>query len=170
MPSTILALQPNKEKIKGSFIGNIISNCFTQALCLVLTVLVIYLLSSKNIPGLDLSNDTEVNSICVIAITYVGFIILINICRPFNALRTAIVVVSGVCITLAFSIPEISTLIGVSNQFKDFDIVKQLFTLCIILAIVPIERAFADLIRNISLRGTVGTTKKVLLKGQKDCK
>ena len=28
----------------------------------------------------------------------------------------------------------------------------------------------ADLIRNISLRGTVGTTKKVLLKGQKDCK
>ena len=149
MPSTILALQPNKEKIRGSFIGNIISNCFTQALCLILTVLVIYLLGSKNIPGLDLSNDAEVNSICVMAITYVGFIILVNICRPFNALRTAIVVVSGVCITLAFSIPEISTLLGVSNQFKDFDIVKQLFTLCIILAIVPIERAFADLIRNI---------------------
>ena len=28
----------------------------------------------------------------------------------------------------------------------------------------------ADLVRNISIRGTVGTTKKVLLKGQKDCK
>lgn len=146
MPSTILALQPNKEKIKGNFIGNIISSCFTQALCLILTVVIIYLLSSKNIPGLDLTNDSEVNSICVMAITYVGLIILVNICRPFNILRTCVVVVSAFFIILAFSIPEIATLLGVSKQFSDLDIVKQLFTLCIILVIIPIERAFSDLI------------------------
>jgi Mg2+/Co2+ transporter CorC len=91
---------------------------------LILTVVSIYLLSSKNIPGLDLTNDAELNSICVIAITYVGFIILVNICRPFNGLRTAILVVAGLCITLAFSIPEISTLLGVSKQFKDLETLR----------------------------------------------
>ena len=96
LPSTILALQPNKEKIKGNFIVNMISNCIVQAFCLILTVVIIYMLAIKDVPGLDLTNYAEVNSIAVMAITYVGVIILFNLCRPFNTLRTIVCLISFV--------------------------------------------------------------------------
>ena len=146
-PSTLLALQPNKEKIKGTFIVNMISNCFVQAFCLILTVVSIYLLAAKDIPGLNLSNYSEVNSICVVAITYVGLIILINLCRPFNTLRSIVCLISAVCITLAFSVPEISSNLGIYYQFNELGLTNQLFTMLIILCIYPIETALADLIR-----------------------
>ena len=152
-PSTILAIQPNKEKIRGSFIGNIISSCIVQALCLIITVVFIYLMSTKNIDGLDLSNYTEVNSICVIAITYVGVIILFNLCRPFNTLRLIVCISSLLFITLALFIPEIASILGVSYQFNDLNLTNRLFTICVILAILPIERALSDAIRLFKNKG-----------------
>lgn len=148
IPSTILAIQPNKEKIKGSFLGNVISSCLVQALCLIITVLFIYIMSSKEIKGLDLaSNYVELNSICVIAITYVGIIILFNLCRPFNYLRLGVCIFAAFCVTLALFVPEISKLLGVSYQFADLDITKQLFTITMILIIMPIETALVDIIK-----------------------
>lgn len=152
LPSTILALQPNKDKIHGSFIANIISNCVSQSLCLIISVLAIYVTSTKTIAGLDLSNYTEVNSMCVIALTYVGVIILFNVCRPLNALRSLVCVTSFIVITAAFFIPEIATNLGIYYQFKDLDITKQLFTLVVILSIIPIQRAISDMIRSIKLK------------------
>ena len=147
LPSTILALQPNKEKIKGNFIINMLSNCIVQAFCLILTVLMIYLLANKDIPGLDLSNYAEANSICVLAITYVGVIILFNVCRPFNTLRAVVWLFSAVCISLAFLIPEIATNIGIAYLLSDLSITNQLFTIVVILAIVPIETGLSELVR-----------------------
>ena len=147
LPSTILALQPNKEKIKGNFIVNMISNCVVQAFCLILTVVAIYLLAIKDIPGLDLTNYAEVNSIAVMAITYVGVVILFNLCRPFNTLRAIIWIFSTLCISLAFLIPEIATNIGLSYLFNELTITNQLFLLCVVLAIVPIETALSEIIR-----------------------
>ena len=147
-PSTILALQPNKEKIKGNFLANIILSCLSQAFCLIVTVLVIYLVSIKGVEGLNLTTKDSaiVNSICVMSLTYVGLVILFNICRPFNILRTIICLISATVITLAFSIPSIAETIGISKMFKDLSITHKLFMLVIILAIVPIARAFSDLI------------------------
>lgn len=146
LPSTILAIQPNKEKIKGSFLGNVISNCLVQALCLVLTVIIIYITSSRGIDGLDLSNNVEVNSICVIAITYVGFIILCNICRPFNLLRVIVCLITFTCITIALFVPEISSMLGIAYQFNDLTITNRLFTLGVILAILPLEGGLVSLV------------------------
>ena len=147
LPSTILALQPNKEKIKGNFIVNMISNCVVQAFCLILTVVIIYMLAIKDVPGLDLTNYAEVNSIAVMAITYVGVIILFNLCRPFNTLRTIVWIFSTVCISLAFLIPEIATNLGLSYLFNELTITNQLFLLVVVLSIVPIETALSEIIR-----------------------
>ncbi len=146
IPSTVLAIQPNKEKIKGSFLGNIVSNCLVQAMCLILTVVFIYIAALRNIPGLDLSNNVEVNSICVIAITYVGVIILCNLCRPFNILRVLVCLFAAASVTIALFVPEISSILGVNYQFNDLTTTNQLFTLCIILLILPIEGGLASLI------------------------
>ena len=125
MPSTILALQPNKEKIRGNFIANIFLNCIVQAICLIITVVTVYLLAAKQIPGLDLTNHLEVNSICVIAITYVGIIILFNLCRPFNALRGAVCAVSLFFVSFALFTPEVANLLSVPFTLKDMNITNK---------------------------------------------
>ncbi|MCI5744830.1 MAG: HAD-IC family P-type ATPase, partial [Erysipelotrichaceae bacterium] len=148
-PSTALAIQPNKEKIKGSFIANIFANCVIQAFCLALTVVSIYLIAAKDFPGLDLSNLTELNSICVIAITYVGVIILFNLCKPFNAFRVVVCFLSLFFITFCLAIPEIANILGITYQFKDITTTNKLFTIAIVLAILPIEEFLAGLVRQI---------------------
>lgn len=148
IPSMVLAIQPNHNQIKGTFLGNIFANCVTQALCLILTVVVIYYYSVKKVEGLDLTNYAEVNSICIMGITYVGFIILCNICRPFNVLRTALCLVIFTIITVAFSIPEIAEGLSLSYMFKDLDITKKLFLLVVILVMIPIETFFNEIINS----------------------
>ena len=147
LPSTILALQPNKEKIKGNFIINMLSNCVIQAFCLILTVVMIYLLAGKGIPGLNLSNYSEVNSICVLAITYVGIIILFNVCRPFNTLRPIVWLFSTVCVSLAFLVPEIANNLGIAYLLNELSITNQLFTVVVILSIIPIETGLSEIVR-----------------------
>jgi len=110
-------------------------------------------MSTKKIEGLDLSNYTEVNSICVIAITYVGVIILFNLCRPFNTLRIIVCLASLIFVTLALFIPEIASILGVSYQFNDLTLTNRLFTIAVILAILPIERALSDIIRLFKNKG-----------------
>ena len=149
-PSTFLALQPNKEKIHGNFIANIILNCFTQALCLVLTVVFIYNASSTNlIPGLNLD---IANSMAVIALTFVGAIILINICRPLNGWRTAICVFSFVCISIALFTPEIAHSLGVNHMFEELSLLHKLFLLFVVFLMIPIQRALSDFIYSIKYR------------------
>ena len=146
-PSTLLALQPNKEKIHGNFIANIILNCFSQALCLVLTVVFIYLASARNlVPGLNLD---IANSMAVIAITYVGAIILTNICRPFNTLRSAICIFTFACISIALFVPEIAHNLGVNHMFSELALAQKLLLLVVILMMVPLQRAMSDFIRSL---------------------
>ena len=139
LPSMVIAVQPNHNRIRGSFLGNIFIKCFVHALCLILTVVSIYFISIRSIDGLDLTNYREVNSICIMAITYVGFIILISICRPFNLLRTILCLVVFAIITICFAIPEIASTIGISYMFGELDVSKRLFMIVIILASIPIE-------------------------------
>ena len=146
-PSTVLALQPNSEKIKGNFLANMMSNCLIQALCLIITVLAIYLCCSKEIEGLNLTNLTEVNTIAVAAITYVGFIILVNLCRPFNTLRTIVCLISFTVITCALTVPEVASILGITYSIKNMSTTNKLFTLVVILSILPIESGLASIVR-----------------------
>jgi len=158
LPSTILALQPNKEKIKGSFIVNIFSSCATQALLLIVAVVLVYLFGAQPIEGINLSSLNEINSIATIALTFVGFVILVNICRPLNTLRTIVCVSCGALIAICFLVPEIASYF-ISFQFNDLTITNKLFLLVIILGSIPIERAFSDVIQAANNR-----RKKVIVK------
>lgn len=146
VPSFVIALQPNKNKIHGSFLGNVISNCISQAFCLLLSVTTIYIIKAKNIPAIDLSNSEELSSLCVMALTYVGLVILVNVCRPLNTLRTILCIGMITIVTIAFSIPELASIFGISVVIKDINTTNLLFVMVVILAIIPIARFFSDMI------------------------
>ena len=82
IPSFILALEPNNERINGKILINVLKKSIPTALTIVSNILIIALLPYI----IRLTND-EVSTLCVILTGLTGFMLLYRICVPFNALR-----------------------------------------------------------------------------------
>lgn len=83
IPSFILALEPNKERVKGRFIQNVISKSLPTALTTVVNIIITAIISwYASIP------KEIYSSLCVILTVLTGFILLAKISKPFNLLRT----------------------------------------------------------------------------------
>lgn len=85
IPSFILALEPNKELVKGTFIGNVISKSIPTGLTVVVNILItVCICNIFNLPVQIYS------TICVFLTVLTGFSLLVKISKPFNALRTTL--------------------------------------------------------------------------------
>ena len=82
IPSFILALEPNNERINGKIIVNVLKRSIPTALTIVANVLIIILLSNF----IRLTED-EISTLCVILTGFTGFMLLYRISVPFNKLR-----------------------------------------------------------------------------------
>lgn len=99
IPSFILALEPNKERVKGSFIKNVISKSIPTALTTVVNIIIVAIISwYANIP------QQVYSTICVILTVLTGFILLAKISKPFNLLRITLLVSMIVLFTACFII------------------------------------------------------------------
>ncbi|MBR6034081.1 MAG: HAD-IC family P-type ATPase [Clostridia bacterium] len=87
IPSFVLALQPNKARVKGKFLKNILSRAFPTSLTVVCNIILAALFSCWF--GYD---DLTYATYCVILTTLTGFTLLVKLCRPFNLLRCALLV------------------------------------------------------------------------------
>lgn len=87
IPSFILALEPNKKIVKGKFISNVISKAIPAGLTVVLNVILVTILGAMlHIP------KGICSTICVILTTLTGFTLLFKISKPFNLVRTVILI------------------------------------------------------------------------------
>lgn len=82
IPSFILALEPNRDLVRGNFLTNVLKKAFPSALTMILGVLFLCLFRQP----LGLSNE-QVSTLCVIVAFTVGFMLMFKLCVPFNALR-----------------------------------------------------------------------------------
>ena len=85
IPSFILALEPNKERLKGKFIRNVLRLSVPAALTMTCNVLFLCVLGAAF--GLT---DPELSTLAVIITSLTGFIMLFKVSTPFNGLRTAL--------------------------------------------------------------------------------
>ncbi len=135
IPSFVLALEPNYEKIKGNFFINIFSAAIPTALTIVINILIAVILGSI----LKLT-DEQVSTISVILTGFVGFMHIYRICKPLNTLRSLllsvliIIFVVGIVglrtlFSLAFITPKILilTLILMLNTLLIFVFMTNLF-------------------------------------------
>ena len=99
IPSVILALEPNKERIKGKFIINVIKRALPTALTVVTNIIIIGIISS--IYNLD---ELNYSSVCVVVTAITGFILLFKISRPFNLSRGILFVGVVTIFTLGISL------------------------------------------------------------------
>ena len=85
IPSFVLALQPNKQRVKGNFLRNVLSRAFPTSLTMVCNIIISLILTAV----FNLSNDVYA-TMCVLLTAITGFTLLIKLCRPFNLLRAAL--------------------------------------------------------------------------------
>ncbi len=86
LPSFVLALQPNHNRIKGHFFRNVIYRSLPGALIAAAEIIIISFQSS-------VFTENEISTMSVIAIALVGVLMVISLSVPFNAIRTALLVV-----------------------------------------------------------------------------
>ena len=82
VPSFILALETNRDRLKGKFILNVIRMCIPAALTMTANILALCALSGPF--GLT---HPEMSTLAVILTAFTGFTMLFKVCSPFNGLR-----------------------------------------------------------------------------------
>ena len=81
-PAFVLALQPNKELIRGDFLVNVILKALPAGLAdfIMLAVISIH----GNILGM--SNE-QISTVAIVILLFIGLAALVRICRPFDGIR-----------------------------------------------------------------------------------
>ncbi len=92
IPSFFLAFQPNKNRIEGRFLANIIKKAFPAGLSLIISFMTLFIL--KRTPGVPISNDIF-STLTVMVVTFGGFMMLVRLCMPFDIFRGLLCLLCG---------------------------------------------------------------------------
>ena len=98
--SLFLSLQPNEERIKSSFMTNILSKVLPAAFMQISMVLGLYLIAY--VFRSSIINPGNVKDLAVFAFSIGSFIVLVRVCMPFDAYRTLLVIGLGFIGMIAF--------------------------------------------------------------------
>lgn len=106
LPTTILALQPNTDLIKGEFLKNAIKRSLPPGITYLITTIALYFIciNAEALFGHSISL-THYSSIAVVVFTYASLFALLFACRPLNTLRIVVLVVSLLCVLLGTFVP-----------------------------------------------------------------
>ncbi len=85
IPAFILALQPNRDRVKGRFLKNVMLKAIPGGLSVVINICFILFCAGK----FDMAEST-VSTLCVVVAGFTGLLILFRISRPFNWLRVTL--------------------------------------------------------------------------------
>lgn len=103
IPSFFLALEPNYERVRGSFLRNVFCTALPGAICVVLSVFYAY--------GLTLFEampQETVSTICVLLAGCSSLAVLFRISRPFNRNRLALFLAMCTLFLLCITVPFLS--------------------------------------------------------------
>lgn len=97
IPSFILALEPNYERVEGHFLKNVLKRAIPPAITIVLNILVVFIASNI------FHFSYEATSTLSVAITgYTSFILLYKTCLPLNPLRTVLFILMFTMFVIGF--------------------------------------------------------------------
>ena len=134
IPAFILALEPNYDKVKGSFFLNVLKKSLPGGLTIVINVISVMIISQI----FDI-NKVEISTMAVILVAITGFILLYKICQKFNVIRTILFIV----LLIIF----FSCIIGLSELFE-LVILKPILIVYILLVFI-LDIGLFDLLTNI---------------------
>lgn len=154
VPSFILSMQPNEERLKGNFISYVLNKCLPSALLMVISVAIIEVFKKT----LGILPDDVYTTMQIFALTFAGLISLIMICKPLNKLRSILVLSSSAILTMI-------AVFTIANGFIALNLVKLspiseywhhlLLLITIIIIDVPLLKLLQKLFSKISFKKKV---------------
>ncbi|MCQ4021578.1 MULTISPECIES: cation-translocating P-type ATPase [unclassified Ruminococcus] len=99
LPSFVLALEPNHERVKGNFFINVISRALPCALVVILMTVANVILHITF--G---TTDIEYSTLQVVILSIAGIMLITKISIPFNAIRTALITVCAGGLALGITV------------------------------------------------------------------
>lgn len=129
VPSFFISLQPNKERVRGKFISHVMSGAVAGAVLMIACVMAMYL---TNVIAPDEFGEHYM-AMCVMALTFSGFVMVFRICQPFNVFRAVLCVAVFAICAAAFAVPyfaENMLFKGWSNIVWDY---AKILTLVVVL-------------------------------------
>ena len=164
IPSFIIALQPNNNRVKGNFMMYVLSRSVPGAVTLLLCVLAvhlgnIYLTQDTFVPLLDEAGNPVLNEageaigtmqpvtgfgfnfkpMLVLAVTFGGIVMLYRILQPLNLLRSLVYFGSlGICIVI-MCVPVLGNIVYTGWGDVSFTLSQIMYIVCIMLAAFPVS-------------------------------
>jgi cation-transporting ATPase E len=145
IPSFVLSLQPNTDRVKGKFIPFVISRALPGAFTMALAILTLYLINETSLSRIfeftakDGSVQSVYDAMLMMALTFSGLVMLYRICQPLNVLRaTLVLLIAALCVTV-LSIPILGELVYNGWGALDFNVTQILLLIVIVQATVPLS-------------------------------
>ena len=95
--SFLLAFEPNNKRIEGNFIEYVMTCSLPYALAMFVPTLLLLVLHAYT--GIEMSTASR-DAIAMIAVTYVGYVNLTNICRPYTKWRVGVAIGIGAALVI----------------------------------------------------------------------
>ncbi len=137
LPSFVISLQPNTNRVKGKFILYVLSRSIPGAITLILCVMAVFV-GVNYLPSPEAFKENS-GPLMMLAVTFGGMVVLFRIMQPFNWLRAATYALAlGACI-LVLAVPVLGEF--VYNGWKDvhFNFTQILYIICVLLAAFPVS-------------------------------
>ena len=106
IPSFVLSLQPNTERVKGKFIPFVLSRAIPGALTMAIGIFTLYILRNTSLAvqlgfAANGASTIEYEAMMMLVLTFCGLVMLYRICQPFNVVRAILfLVAAALCITV----------------------------------------------------------------------
>ena len=148
IPSFVLSLQPNTNRVKGKFIPYVLSRAIPGALTMAIGILTLYVIHKTSLaPTLGFidssgENTLEYQALMMIALTFTGLVMLYRICQPFNVVRVCLFVASALLCVLVISVPLLGEIVCEGWSHVDFTLPQILLTVIIVQASFPLSKFF----------------------------
>lgn len=108
IPSFVLALEPNKDRVQGSFLGNVMQKAIPGGILVVVNVILGMLISV-----IGSLSAGQTSTLATILTTVAAMVILLDVCRPWNRIRALLFALMTAGFVFAFNIME--KLFGIST-------------------------------------------------------
>lgn len=127
-----IALEPNKERIKGGFIRNIVEEAIPGAITQIILALAI--MSASYINPTAFPNDGAI-AVAVIGLSLMSIVILLHVCMPLNKYRSIVLIGTTVLMAGLFAIDAYFRLVLNSDFPLDIKYLS-INTSCILLGVI----------------------------------
>ena len=145
--TTLLAIQPNNEPIKGKFISNVVKEILPGAFTVLIFQLILFFCQGlhnidstvvvSNLLFPSLKSDVTYYTLSSLITTGVMFVVLFDACRPFNGFRRLVVLSVSILllVIIAFNIEVVQEFFGI--DFSNFTGAEYLLLAILLQAIYP---------------------------------